>query len=154
MEVRTIASDRRTALVAILVLFIVWAGISSYWYVCNIKKLCTVRSSPAVSLVATSEITTETPIQPVKLSAVPYTGIDEEPTCAPYITHELGGAGLSSGEDVVRLERFLGISEDTMYGAADYSAVAAFQLQNDLSMTGTVDGKTLLAINRLMCTKK
>lgn len=166
MNVRT-KEALRGPLGIILALFVVWALISTYWYVCSIKKLCSASlfsRTPEVGLVAINNepiIRAEPP--KVALHRLPALGIEDEGQCAPYLSSEITKA-TSYGEQVVKLERFLNtfeqanISEDGFYDESTAFAVAMFQehyrpliLQNNGQPTGRVDSKTFETINMVVC---
>jgi peptidoglycan hydrolase-like protein with peptidoglycan-binding domain len=159
----------------VLLIFVIWAGISTYWYTCQLKGFCSVSNNNKLAITNPDKRekvdilpTDNIPIicdNPVKTKKV----VKQKITCSPYLKKTIVYGKANNINEVAKLEKFLNDFEgenlkiDGYYQKTDKDAVIEFQKKYSQkdgfgkkinSIDGIVGPETKEKINLIYCIEK
>lgn len=156
----------------IIIFFIIWVFISSYWYVCGVKNFCSFnmnlegieqnkyRNGASIFYSNSNYINNINNERSVEKRVV-----SMKVSCTSYIKDYLGKGNINKKNEVAKLQNFLNEFEgnllfiDGFFGSKTKSALIEFQRKNNLDekegvVLGFVKKTTRTKINEIYCRSK
>ncbi len=159
----------------VILIFVLWAGLSTYWYTCSLKNLCSLNNNEVskkdydYKRSERDNFVVEEPPEVQRVVSLKKKVLKQKLTCSPYLKKSIVLGRRNDINEVAKLEKFLNDFEgeslvvDGYYQREDYMAVKRFQekySEGDQfgkkieNIDGVVGPETLRKINLLYCIEK